>query len=70
MDLYKIIRELYEERNRLDEVIRSLEALVESGEGNGSSETPKRRGRRGMSQEERLEVSRRMRKYWEARRQT
>ncbi len=69
MDLHKIIRELHEERDRLDEVIRSLEVLLESSKSDGPAAGPKRRGRRSMSPEERLQVSERMKRYWEARRQ-
>jgi hypothetical protein len=64
MDLYKAIRELYEEKRRLDQVIASLEALQEV---DGKSETPaapKRRGRKSMSPEEKKEVSERMKGYW------
>ena len=61
MDVNKALRELYEEKKRLDAAIAALESRL------GSSRL-KRRGRRSMSQEERLEVSRRMSRYWEARR--
>jgi hypothetical protein len=68
MDLFRIIRQLHEEKNFLDDVISSLESLV-AAEQISSGESPsKRRGRRSMSREERLEVSRRMKKYWRARR--
>lgn len=65
MDIHKIIQELYEERDRIDRVIKSIEAL------GGDQELvfePKRRGRKTMSQEERRQISQRMRKYWENRR--
>ncbi len=63
MDLYGALRELYEEKKRLDHTISALEAsLVKK-----SAPAAKRRGRKTMSPEERLQVSERMRKYWEAR---
>jgi hypothetical protein len=70
MDLYKAIRELYEEKRRLDQVIASLEALQEV---DGTSETPaapKRRGRKSMSPEEKKEVSERMKGYWATRKKS
>lgn len=67
MDLFKAIQELYEEKRRLDEVIARLEALsqVRVGVANGTPEpTARRRGRRSMSDEERAEVSQRMKEFW------
>jgi hypothetical protein len=61
MDVNKALRELHEEKRRLDITIAALEARL----GNGSRG---RRGRKSMSPAERLEVSKRMSKYWEARR--
>ncbi|HWQ53633.1 MAG TPA: hypothetical protein VN442_08110 [Bryobacteraceae bacterium] len=71
MDLYKAIRQLYEERERLDRVIASLEELQKAPtvDAAGSPEPAvKRRGRKTMSAEERREVSERMRQYWANRR--
>lgn len=69
MDLYKAIRQLYEERARLDRVIASLEELEKAGgEPKAPPEPPKRRGRKAMSDEERRQVSERMKQYWAARR--
>ena len=69
MDLYKAIQELYEEKERLERVIASLEELQRTG---GAAPdvpvVPKRRGRKSMTPAERAEVSARMKKYWEARR--
>jgi len=62
MNLSKTIAELYEERMRLDLVIASLQQF-----GEFASAMPKstsRRGRKFMSQQERQEVSERMRRYW------
>lgn len=67
MDLHEVIQELYGERERVDQAIRSLEDLIAT---ESTTERPavRRRGRKSMNQEERREVSRRMRKYWEQRR--
>lgn len=70
MDLYKAIQELYAEKEKLERVIASLEELQLSA-GGGIPQLPKagkRRGRKSMSPEERLEVSERMKKYWAGRR--
>jgi hypothetical protein len=63
MDVNKALRELHEEKRRLDITIAALEARL----GN-RLRAHKRRGRKSMSPEERLKVSKRMSKYWEARR--
>jgi hypothetical protein len=68
MDLDKIIRKLYEERAKLDEIIRTLEQLHRSGPVVKSEVAKKRRGRKFMNEEDRKEVSERMKKYWAARR--
>lgn len=69
MDIAKALRELYTEKKRLDGAIAALEARTRAG-GNGSraSTAKGRRGRKSMSAAERLEVSRRMTLYWQARR--
>jgi len=61
MDLYAAIRELHKERERLSKVIATLEELQEANSAGGMA---KRRGRKGMSETERREVSERMKKYW------
>jgi hypothetical protein len=69
MDLYKAIRDLYAEKERLERVIASLEELQRK-----ASEAPEvvgrdhRRGRKSMGARERQEVSERMKRYWAARR--
>lgn len=71
MDLYKAIRQLYDERERLDRVITSLEELQKAATVDaaaGPEPTVRRRGRKTMSAEERREVSERMRQYWANRR--
>jgi hypothetical protein len=64
MDVIKTLRELYEEKRRLDAVIASLEANLEAQ----AAKPARRRGRKSMSPQERSKVSRRMRRYWENRR--
>lgn len=64
MDLDQTLRELHEEKKRVDRAIARLEARLAALSGLTSS----RRGRKSMSAEERLEVSRRMSAYWTARR--
>lgn len=70
MDLYKAIQDLYAEKEKLERVIASLEDLQRAA-GGGIPPVPKsgkRRGRKSMSADERLEVSARMKKYWASRR--
>ena len=64
MDLDKAIRALYEEKRRLDALIASLEETARHGDLTPHRPAQKRRGRKGMSPEERLIVSERMKKYW------
>ncbi|MDX1982521.1 MAG: hypothetical protein SFV51_19765 [Bryobacteraceae bacterium] len=74
MDLYKAINELLEEKQRLDEVIARMEMLLSARQQARSAGGPiavpsaRKRGRKGMSEEERAEVSRRMKEYWAKRR--
>ncbi len=68
MDLYRTIRTLHEERKRLEKLIESLEHLQATGNGLGQRISRSRRGRKGMSADERQKVSERMKKYWAARR--
>ena len=69
MDLYKAIQELYAEKEKLERVIASLEELQRSaGAAPILPKTVGRRGRKSMGSKERLEVSERMKKYWENRR--
>ncbi len=64
MDVYGALRELHQEKRKLDSAITALEAsLRESTRG-----PAKRRGRKSMGSEERILVAERMRKYWEAKR--
>jgi hypothetical protein len=66
MDVLKTLRELHQEKQRLDVAIAALEARLK----NGADGRKRRRGRKSMSAAERKEVSRRMSKYWESRRAT
>lgn len=63
MDVHKALRELYEEKKRLDMMIAVLERKLIV------LDPPKRRGRSSMTPEERAAVSRRMQEYWAKRRQ-
>jgi hypothetical protein len=70
MDLYKAIQDLYAEKEKLERVIASLEELQRtSGELPEVPKPGKRRGRKSMNPKERQEVSERMKRYWESRRQ-
>ncbi len=76
MDLFKAIHDLYEEKRRLDEVIAKLEQVLHAQKTDGKvppiptvrAEPPKRRGRKSMSEEERIIVSQRMKEFWAKRR--
>ncbi len=63
MDLYGALRELYDEKKKLDFAIMALESRLVTRH----APALKRRGRKSMNETERLEVSRRMRAYWESR---
>ena len=65
-DLYRIIRELVDERDKLDRIITSLEQMILSGET--SAPVLKRRGRKSMDSAARKQVSERMKRYWAKRR--
>jgi hypothetical protein len=67
MDLYKTIKDLHEQKKRLDVVIESLEEMQRTGKTAPAGEQ-KRRGRRFMDAEARKEVSERMKRYWAKRR--
>ena len=65
MDLYRIILELVQERNRIQRIIESLENVSRTEQ---SSIPRKRRGRKNMDRAAREEVSERMKRYWAKRR--
>ncbi len=65
MDLLRLIKELREEKDRIDTAIAVLETVIAQG---GSPASQKRgRGRTWMSEAEKAEVSQRMKKYWRLR---
>jgi len=61
MDVEKTLRELYREKKVLDSAIARLEKRLRSASPKSS---PKRRGRKSMSPQERRAVSERMRRHW------
>jgi hypothetical protein len=65
MDLYRIIFELVQERNRIQKIIESLE---NASRGKQPAVPRKRRGRKTMDRAAREEVSARMKRYWANRR--
>jgi hypothetical protein len=67
MELYRIIRELIEERDRLQRIIESLEDVHPPGKVQVRLNS-KRRGRKSMDRAAREEVSERMKRYWARRR--
>jgi hypothetical protein len=67
MDLYRIIRDLVQERDRLQRIIESLEDRKALGRIQKTPER-KRRGRRSMDNSARAQVSERMKRYWAQRR--
>jgi hypothetical protein len=67
MDLYRIIHELVEERDRLQRIIESLEGMNSTARPQAPS-TGSRRGRKSMDSAAREEVSERMKRYWARRR--
>jgi len=66
MNLTEIIRSLYAEKARVEHSIAALESLDPSQAG---SRPARRRGRKSMGEEERQQVSQRMKRYWASRRQ-
>lgn len=69
MDIAKALRELYNEKKRLDATIASLETRIKAARTGSAAKSAKgRRGRKSMSVAERLEVSKRMTLYWQTRR--
>jgi hypothetical protein len=68
MDIYRIIQDLVEERNRVDRIIASLEEMAGSGKTSTSGTGRNHRGRKSMDAKGRKEVSERMKRYWANRR--
>ena len=70
MDLTQTLVELHADKKRLERAIAAMEELARSLCGNAiPGKLSQRRGRKSMNAEERLEVSRRMKRYWAKRRQ-
>jgi hypothetical protein len=69
MDLYRIIGELVEERNRIVRIIASLEEMAQDGSKSTRPPGVRRRGRKSMDGSARQEVSERMKRYWAERRE-
>jgi hypothetical protein len=71
MHLYRALKELYAQKEKLERVIASLEELRVSGSATSlPTASAKRRGRKMMGIEERQEVSKRMKRYWASRRKS
>ena len=68
MDIAKTLRELYEEKKQVDRAIARLEARLAGMSQRQPKRQLQRRGRKGMGEEEREVVSRRMKAYWASRR--
>jgi hypothetical protein len=69
MDLEKVLRDLYSEKQELERVIAELEELNRAAHRFPVvSSKPERRGRKQMGELERKEVSERMKAYWRNRR--
>jgi hypothetical protein len=68
MDLNKVIRDLYAQKESLTRAISMLEELQGSSGGASPPRMGSRRGRKSMGLKERQEVSARMKKYWASRR--
>lgn len=68
MNINRTIRELIEEKKRLDRVIGTLEEMQRTGPVEVTALSQKKRGRKSMDGRARKEVSERMKRYWEARR--
>ena len=68
MNINQVIRDLYEEKKRLDQVIASLEEVQRTAAAKQDQSPRKKRGRKSMDDNARQEVSERMKKYWATRR--
>ena len=75
MDLSETIRQLEDEKQRIELAIAELKQLHNgNGDGRGvmanDSGRKSNRGRKSMGSDERQEVSLRMKRYWASRRET
>jgi hypothetical protein len=69
MDLQETIRQLQVQKRQIDVAIANLEDLQGTHDGGGNIVMPNRRGCKSMGPEERQQVSDRIRRYWETRRE-
>jgi hypothetical protein len=68
MDLEKTLQDLYAEKDKVERAIATLERLHKLEPDHApTAARPTRRGRHGMSAQEREEVSERMKRYWATR---
>ena len=67
MNIHQAIKDLLAEKERLDRAIAHLEGMQK--QRGATAPLPKRRGRKTMDAQARREVSERMKRYWEERRQ-
>jgi len=67
MDLNKTIAELLAQRDKIDAAIKQLESLKAVGAGPFKPRSP--RARKFIGADERRDISTRMKRYWEKRRQ-
>jgi hypothetical protein len=68
MNIDRVIRDLYKEKKRLDRVIARLEEMQRHAATQVAAPPEKKRGRKSMNEQARLEVSERMKRYWDTRR--
>ena len=68
MDLNQTIRELYAEKEKLDQVIAALEDMQRTSQSGLLRQVRGSRGRKSMGPAERQQVSARMKHYWAKRR--
>jgi len=68
LNINRTIRELIEEKKRLDRVIGTLEEMQRTGPVEVTALSQKKRGRKSMDGQARQEVSERMKRYWQSRR--
>ena len=64
MDLLRIIKDLVEDKVKIENAIAMLEDLQQHAVEIPDLPKPKRKGRKAMPPEERREVSDRMKRYW------
>jgi hypothetical protein len=68
MNLMELIQSLHREKESIDRAIASLEELLQISRPLPYSLGGKRRGRKSMSDDERQQVSARIKEYWAAKR--